>query len=97
MKAFYVDSMPTIGKYKIGLCDETYKIINTCICGSYNILAARVFGLSYADYLRMIRENYGATLKGKEGYITYTFTVKENAIKLEKELNRRWNIILGEK
>jgi hypothetical protein len=102
MKAFYVDEMPIIGKYRIGLCDETYQFVREEVqktegafstLGSYNILAARVFGLPYPDYLRMVRDNYGAVLNGKEGYIIYSFTNKENAHKLVKELNIRWNII----
>ena len=33
--------------------------------GSYNILAARLLNLSYANYLRMCRDIYGAEITGK--------------------------------
>lgn len=97
MKAFYVDETPTVGRYRIGLDMETYEYIRTQIVGSYNILAARVFGLPYPDYLRMVRDNYEATLNGKEGYMTYTFKNKLMAEKLIKELNKRWDIIIKNK
>lgn len=33
--------------------------------GSFNIICARVMGLSYANYLRMCRDRYGADIIGK--------------------------------
>ena len=33
--------------------------------GSYNLLAARLMNLGYADYLRMCRDLYGAEVIGK--------------------------------
>ena len=97
MKAFKLEAMLTIGKYRIGLNDETYEYIDTPIRGSYNLLAARVFGLSYPDYLRMVRDNYEAILNGKEGYMLYSFTNKAMGEKLVSELNKRWDIIVKNK
>lgn len=93
MIAYHVEAMPTIKTHRIALAPAIYQIINTPIRGSYNLLAARLFGLSYADYLRMVRDNYGAVLNGREGYIIFTIQDKTQAEKLVKELNRRWNIV----
>ena len=59
--------------------------------GSYNVLKARLFGLSYASFLRMARDVYGAQLRGREGYSIEYFTSKEKAISFCKELNCRLN------
>ena len=59
---------------------------------NYGILAARLFGLSYPDYLRMLRDKYGATLKGKNGgWITASFNDPAQCQKVITELNRRWS------
>jgi len=58
---------------------------------SYNILKARLFDLTYASFLRMTRDIYGAQLRGKEGYITEFFMNKDKATILCKELNCRLN------
>ena len=55
--------------------------------GSYNVLKARLFDLTYASFLRMARDIYGAQLHGKKGYITEFFVEKNKAIILCKELN----------
>lgn len=58
---------------------------------NYGILAARLFGLSYPDYLRMLRDKYGATLSGKKGgWITASFNDPAQCEKVVKELNYRW-------
>lgn len=60
---------------------------------NYGILAARLFGLSYPDYLRMLRDKYGATLSGKNGgWITASFNDAAQCQKVVNELNRRWAI-----
>lgn len=58
---------------------------------NYGVLAARLFGLSYPDYMRMLRDVYGATLSGKNGgWITASFSDAAQCQKVIKELNRRW-------
>ena len=64
--------------------------------GSYNVLKARLFGLEYAEFLRMARDNYSATLIGQTGYIIEKFKDRNNASKLCIELNKRINQILEE-
>jgi hypothetical protein len=64
---------------------------------SYNVFMARLFNLSYANFLKMARDIYGATLHGKYGgYITMTFKNTKDCDKLVKELNRRWDILVKE-
>lgn len=70
---------------------EIYDYIKTQIKGSYNILPARLFGLSYAEYLRFVREKYGAILHGKDGgYLWYSFDDIKNAHRLQKDLFLKW-------
>ena len=55
--------------------------------GSYNVLGARILGLSYGDYLRFVAQN-GATIVGKKSkYVSFFFEKKEDAIKIQKLLN----------
>ena len=67
-----------------------------CPKGSYNVLKARLFGLEYAEFLRMARDNYSATLIGQTGYIIEKFKDRNNASKLCVELNKRINQVLEE-
>lgn len=70
---------------------EIYDFIKPAIQGSYHILAARLFGLTYAEYLRYVRDNYNATLHGKDkGYIWYSFKDIKDAHKLQKDLFVKW-------
>ena len=65
--------------------------------GTYNAIMARLFGLTYPDFLRFARDNYNATIVGHIGYSYITFKNSADCDKLVKELNRRWNIILKER
>lgn len=58
--------------------------------GSYNIIAARLFGLSYPDYLRYVRKNFNATLLGRNGYSWYCFKNKQDCARLVNLLNNTW-------
>ena len=65
---------------------------------SFNTLAARLMGLDYVSFLKMIRQTYSAELHGKnKKYISYSFTDKSKANELKEELNKRWNILLSTK
>lgn len=58
--------------------------------GSFNIICARVMGLSYADYLRMCRDVFGAEIIGKGSkYPVATFKFSDGLMKLVKILNKR--------
>ena len=67
-----------------------------CPWSSYNVLKARLFGLEYAEFLRMVRDNYSATLIGQTGYIIEKFKNRNDASRLCIELNKRINQVLKE-
>lgn len=92
MKAFYVEeSMASKGAKRVAIHESVHKHINTPIPGSYGILKARLFGLNYADFMRMMRDVYGADLHGKNGgYITCTFKNASDCKKVVDILNERW-------
>lgn len=63
--------------------------------GSYAVLGARVMGLTYADYLRMCRDVFGATLIGKNGcYSGAVFEKNKASDALIKMLNARAKYIM---
>lgn len=56
----------------------------------YSLLPAKVMNLTYASYLRMCRDVYGARLSGKSHrFVVPYFPTKESAEPLAGELNRR--------
>lgn len=66
--------------------------------GSYNVICARLLGLSYAQYLRFCRDICGAELSGKGSM--YPIALFKNDAKfgqLLKLLNSRANLILWER
>lgn len=66
-----------------------------CTIGSYNILPARLMNLSYAQYLRMCRDVYGAEVTGKKTmYPMAFFDSKEQAKSLLEELDKRAAVAL---
>ena len=66
--------------------------------GSYNILAARIMNLTYADFLRLCRDLCGAEIVGKgHGYPVAYFDNYKSAQSLIDELNRRTKILLEER
>lgn len=61
---FYLDETPTVpNKVRICVNHERFNLEYTY--GSFNIICARVMGLTYANYLRLCRDRYGADLIGK--------------------------------
>lgn len=63
--------------------------------GSYNVLCARVMNLSYASYLRMCRDIFGAEIYGKDSlYPVAFFSNKLKARPLLDNLNARANLII---
>ena len=66
--------------------------------GSYNILAARLMNLSYANFLRMCRDIYGAEIIGKNSlYPVAYFSEYKLGQSLVNELNKRVKILLDKK
>lgn len=64
--------------------------------GSYNILAARLLNLSYANYLRMCRDLYGAEIIGKNHLypVAYFNGETEELKELIKLLNKNTEKVL---
>lgn len=58
---------------------------------SYQLVAAKLLGFSYPDYLRYARSK-GATLKGREGYSLVVFPKLLDCIDFCKLLNKEWKI-----
>lgn len=77
------------GCYAINLPDELYEVA-AMTKGSFNTIMCRLFGLSPANFLRVARDQYSATISGKKGYMGIFFKEKKDADRLCKELNKRW-------
>lgn len=93
MKYFKAEeSMAYSGKYMLVPIHD--KLPLTCTSGSYNILAARLLNLEYADYLRYCRDMVGAELIGKNScYVIPYFSDLTKLNQLIKELDNRVDMI----
>lgn len=88
---FYVDELSTTSSWIIRINTD---LINTKgATGSLNVLMARVCGVSYGDFLRYCRSDYGAELRGKKGYPYPLFKDKREAQKLASFLCKRFELI----
>ena len=79
-------------KFQIGYADLVYKTIGKVPC-SFQILQPRLFGLTYPEYLRMLRDDYGAEMWGrneKGPYVSFQFPDRAQCLRLCKELEARW-------
>lgn len=66
--------------------------------GSFNIICARLMGLTYAQYLRMCRDCFGAEIIGKGSmYPVAYFKLSEKLKDLIDGLNARANLVLWER
>ena len=83
------------GKFSIDYKPAFYKYVHYTD-GSYRVYEARIFGLTFASYLRMVRDIYGAEIVGRGHlYPMVYFDSKEKAEKLAKDLNKRFLIIIS--
>lgn len=84
------------GKYVIRLIHENLPL--GIVNGSCNVLAARICGLSWAEYLRMCRDVYEAELVGKnEKYPVAYFANNTKTKELVTLLNKITSTILKHK
>lgn len=84
------------GKYLIKPIHENFCLGPTE--GSYNVICARVMGLTYAQYLRMCRDCFGAEIVGKGHlYPLAYFKMSNQLLDLVDNLNARANLILWER
>lgn len=74
-----------------------HDFIGNIPAGTYNAVAARLFGMTYPEFLRYAREHYNATITGATGYSYLTFKDSADCDRLIKELNRRWDCMLKER
>jgi hypothetical protein len=89
------ESISNPGKYTIGFDLELCPLRTE---GSFNVLAARTMGLSYADYLRMCRDCLGAEIQGKNTlYPVAYFKKTQNLVAFVRLLNVRFHIIVWNK
>ena len=92
MNYFIAELSPIHNKYIVLPNHNALKLGPTK--GSYAVFGARLFGLTYADYLRMCRDVYHAILVGKKRlYISVLFNTEEEARRLAEELNKRVNFL----
>ena len=85
-----------IGKYLITPNYEALYLTSTA--GSYNLIAARLMNTTYANYLRMCRDEFGAKICGKNClYPVAYFDNTDKVKKLIKFLNKRAAIAILEK
>ena len=84
------------GKWRIIPVHDNFHLGETT--GSYNLICARLFNLSYAQYLRMCRDCFGAEIIGKGShYPVAYFKRSEELDALIKLLNARANAVLWER
>jgi len=96
VKVFYPDDTPTMpDHYIIRVNHDKFHLGPTV--GSYNLIMARLMGVSYPDFLRLCRDEYGATIIGKNTYYPVAYFAKRGGVdRLCEELNARANMVLFE-
>lgn len=96
-ECFKIDTTTlSAGKYVIRPIHENFYLEHTE--GSFNIICARLLGLSYAQYLRFCRDMCGAELYGKnELYPIPVFKMDNRLTQLVTVLNKLANLVLWER
>ena len=90
------ESMSHPGKYIIRPIHDNFHLEHTE--GSFNIICARLMGLTYAQYLRMCRDEFGAEIIGKgDTYPVAYFKLSQGLNDLIDQLNARANLVLWER
>ena len=97
VKVFYRDESANYpGKYLIKANLDTFHL--GCTKGNYNVIQARLFNLTYANYLRMCRDCFGAEIIGKNSiYPVAYFKRSKELDALIDNLNARANLVLWER
>jgi hypothetical protein len=94
MDYIYVDQSPDT-KYQLYNYFDQIPYYNLKSGGSYHVSYARLLGISYPNYLRLCRDEFGATLIGKDWlYICPKWDNPEGAKPLARMLNARLNLAL---
>lgn len=97
IKVFYRDESAMYpGKYMIRADLEKFHLDYTN--GSFNVIQARLFGISYTQYMRMCRDCFGAEIIGKgSSYPVAYFKRSKQLDDLIEGLNARANLVLWER
>lgn len=93
-KYFYLEESPYHpGNYKVSMNFDMLPGIRTT--GSYNLLPARLLGLSYAEYLRYCRDIYKAEIIGKNNMYPVAYFKDNIAVgDLIRTLNSRMELLI---
>lgn len=96
MKYFKVIEAPyRNGYYLISGTDNFYEYFKWTD-SSYSVYQARIMGLTYASYLRMARDKFGAELRGKgHKYVSFHFQERKEAERLARILDKRLNYLIS--
>ena len=90
-KAFTVREDCELKNWMIGLTEDFHEKNPTFILHySYAILAARLLGFTYPDYLRYCAVQ-GGSLRGATGFPHVVFKDKKDAEKICKLINTEWD------
>lgn len=93
MRIFIIGETANEGETMVRLSEDFCKIL-PCNSGSLNLVAARILGFSYPDYLRYTRDKYNATIRGAKGGHMYSIYKNRNdCYDIVEELNRAWSKI----
>ena len=97
VKVFYRDeSAYHPGKWMIRPIQDNFHLDSTE--GSFNIICARLMGLTYPQYLRMCRDCFGAEIVGKNSYYPVAYFKRSKELDaLIDNLNARANLVLWER
>lgn len=89
-KYFYLEESPYMATYQAIYLNHGSFPFEGKIYGSFNLMPARLLGLTYAQYLRFCRDVLGATLVGKNSkYPVAYFRLTPEVQQFVKLLNKR--------
>lgn len=97
MKKFFIaeENPYHPGTYFIACTKNFYDMVGP-VNGCYHVFQARIFGQTFATYLRMLRDKYNATITGiKHKYPLAQFKRIEDITEVINELNIRMNKLAG--
>lgn len=97
MKGFILETTPD-EKYcaiYFNAADELCKFKDYCYRGTYNVVAARVAGMSFHQWLLYCAMNK-AIISGKSGYAGVKWKIEDKAYAnlILKELNKQWDLFM---
>lgn len=94
-KYFYLEESPYLPTYCMLHTNIEKMPFPNGIRGSYSMMAARVLGLDYADFLRFARDVLNAKIMGKsERYPRAYFRKTPEVLQMVKLLNKRMELIM---